>query len=267
MDLEGIKVYPINPIAYMDGSVCAKTSRPTTQHKDACVVGSTTKKYKWTASTKRVVRSKCAALGYDSKKSKRTVWFITLTSSVMIESNEVVSKFTENMKKRGYLYQFIWVRERQKRGANHWHMIFSCNHQRLDYQVFQNAWNSALRSSGADSSKNSVRFGQRPRVYNLDAVTAYISKYLTKGKQSEGSTELAILNSEHEYIRLTHSSRIKYKGVVPLHICNTRLLTNQVYLKSDYFVYYKFESNATYQNWCASGWEMNEYLNNLYTLN
>lgn len=260
--LEPIKISLIDPIAYMDGSVCAKITRPCTQHKNAFSAGCTTKTYKWTSSTKRVVRSKCASLGYTAKKLGHSVWFITLTTSSFIESNEVVSKFTQNMKKQDVFVSFVWVRERQDRGANHWHVVFSSKLQRLNYQVIQSAWNSALRSSGGDSSKNSVRFGKQPRVYNLTAVTAYISKYLTKGKkQNEGIIKYG---SDKELIRLTHSSRIQYKGVVPLHICNTQVLINQVYLKTDYFVYYKFESNSTYQSWCASGWQMNEYLNTLY---
>jgi hypothetical protein len=267
MEIEQVKIYPLNPIAYMDGSVCARTTRPCTQHKNSASLGSSTKKYRWSSGTKRVVRSKCAALGYEAKKLGHSVWFITLTSSSFIETNKVVSNFTDNMKKRGYLSKFVWVRERQERGANHWHIVFSSTLRRLDYMVFQSAWNSALRNGGYDSSKNSVRFGKQPRVYNLNAVTAYISKYLTKGKKPVNCTDVAILGSEHEWIRLTHSSRIQYKGVVPLHICNTQVLINQVYLKTDYFVYYKFQSDATYQSWCVSGWQMNEYLNSLYTLN
>lgn len=139
--------------------------------------------FKWSGKAKRKVQSKCCAMAFDTKML--SVFFVTLTEKVNIESNKVISKYIENLKARKIMDQYVWVRERQKRGANHYHLLFTSKLDRLDISVMQDAWNSAQKSSGGEPSPNSFRLGERPKVMSIGAVSQYISKYMSKSDKKE----------------------------------------------------------------------------------
>lgn len=202
--------YP-QPTLWADGRVVAKITRPTTGRADAASLGAISKTYKWDKTARLVVRSKCASMWWEAKRRKYQTWFITLTARDYVETNECVSNFIENLKKRGIISQFVWVRERQKRGANHWHILFTSKFKLMDYALVRKAWNSALDNLGYEPSPNSVRFGKNPRVYEFKRVVNYICKYMSKANTIKLPARLDDKNEYVECIRLTHSSRIKYK--------------------------------------------------------
>lgn len=147
--------------------------------------------YKWKHSSRIKVRSKVSALHAETGRG----YFITLTQHVSIESNKPIALFLDNLKKQGYVRKFVWVRERQQRGANHYHVYFTSdkwlfdsgeNSRRALAKIFQEAWNSAVCTCGGVASLNSLRFGKRPVVYgSCGQIGNYLTKYMTKGGSNE----------------------------------------------------------------------------------
>jgi hypothetical protein len=229
------------PKVYLDGTVTASMV-VNRQTKPPETIGE--KKYRFTSGVKRVVRSKCVALSMHAKTNKLTTFFVTLTTPDFVESNDVISKFLENCKKQKYVANYIWVRERQIRGANHWHVLFSSCHRSIPVLKFQAMWNRALKTSGFRGSKNSFRLGKRPRVDDVTSVAFYISKYLTKGSK------------DGESIRLTHSSRLVYKGVVTLSGCvdNNYQLQYVYKFTSPFVITFKFSPNVAFCSFVYTEW-------------
>ena len=143
--------------------------------------------YKWKSKNKRLVQSRAVALMRHSQRFKQTMFFLTFTEKVSIENNKVITDFVNNARKQGFFDKFIWVRERQKRGANHYHMLCTSKYKAVPIALLQRAWNSAQRSNGGEISSNSLRLGKRPIVYreNILKVANYISKYMSKGDLKE----------------------------------------------------------------------------------
>lgn len=146
--------------------------------------------YKWTKANRRVVRSRASYLAFMGKIN----YFVTLTMAEEIDSNKVITRFIDNLKKRGYVESFIWVKERG--GENHrlhYHLLFNTNINlfggpkrisKADYvdniKVFTDAWNSAQIGLGGCGSVNSFRLGGSPYVKSPARVGHYISKYISK---------------------------------------------------------------------------------------
>jgi len=142
------------------------------------------KSYSWKAKSKRSVQSAACAL-FMQKRHNETVYFITLTQPESIEDNKSIKLWVNNLKHRKLINQFVWVRERQKNGRNHYHVIFSSRLRFLNIKTFQRAWNVAMKSSGGKGSENSLRLGKEPIVRSIGAVSNYISKYMSKSSTSE----------------------------------------------------------------------------------
>jgi len=143
--------------------------------------------YSWKSKNKRLVQSRCVALMRHAQRFKQQVFFLTFTEKISIENNKVITDFVNNARKQGFFDKFIWVRERQKRGANHYHIICTSKFRSVPVALMQRAWNSAQRNNGGEISNNSLRMGKRPIVYkeNVLKVANYISKYMSKGTGKE----------------------------------------------------------------------------------
>jgi len=197
------------------------------------------KKFSMSASVKRSIRSKGIAIFHDAQANGNVAVFYTLTTaeSNKLESNEVISKYLENCRKNLGVLQYVWVRERQKNGSNHWHIIAECKpitHERpLNYTSHKRAWNAALSSSGYKPSPNSVRFGKKPILKNYFGVIAYVTKYCTKGTLKD------------EVIRVTQSSRIKYKGLAYAEHCIQKNPKRVIW--AQWACVYKFEADCNYR--------------------
>lgn len=166
--------------------------------------------FKWSNRTRRKVQAKACALHMATGGS----YFITLTEPVNIESNEPISLFCNNLTKQGLLLDYVWVRERQKNGKNHYHVLFSSDSALFEAspenptnfvnrgdvaRVISDAWNSAMLSCGGKASKNSVRLGYKPVVANIGAVANYIGKYMSKGDRDTPETYRLHGSSRFEY--------------------------------------------------------------------
>lgn len=147
--------------------------------------------YSWTSSVRKRVQRRVAYMAHTYKNC----YFVTLTFPEEPNDHSVVKKYVDNLVKRGYIRKYLWVFERGSKGGRwHYHLFFSgCDsrsyyrgeNRRLDIEVFQQAWSSALESSGLKSSKNSFRLGKKPHLENATATAKYISKYMTKGQESD----------------------------------------------------------------------------------
>jgi hypothetical protein len=212
------------------------------------------RRYQWKRDTKRRVKSKIVALHEEAKRG----YFITLTQPISIESNKPIALFIDNLKKQGYVKKFVWVRERQQRGANHYHVYFTSdkflfngdqyNRKNLA-QIFQSAWNSAMCLCGGSASPNSVRFFERPVVYgSCGQIANYLTKYMTKG------------GDEPEKIRLHASSQ----GII---YCVSVGIAYDHYLGQP-TIYKETEHAHTFYYQLREGWwrncvELSHYLNNI----
>jgi len=177
---------------YYSGLLVTNLTNPVHKNRIENLKGSQTKKrvYQWNASNKRKVRSRASYLAFIGKPT----YFITLTFPLEIDNNKVMKLFLDNLKKRKYVEDFIWVKERGSKGGRlHYHLLFNSDLALFgsdkksrkvsfvaDKDVFQDAWNSALVRMGGCGAPNSVRLGGSPRVRKIERVGAYISKYVTK---------------------------------------------------------------------------------------
>jgi len=249
------------------GKVSTSWMRNSQSNQNSKNNGYITKTYSWTRGTKKTVRAKTAAISYCAKSRGNTLWFVTLTSVDQV-NNTAVSKLVENLKKRGVIINYVWVRELQKRGVNHWHMLFESQHKLQDYKLWRNAWNSALKSEGATPSSNSVRWGKKPRVYgNPNRVVNYLCKYMTKGKVEAAVNGIRPETPEKFTERVTHSSRIKYTG----HVTLSDLIAQEIFphtaSKNDWSACYYFSPDEKYLAvlyglWAAEVKQKQPYSNN-----
>jgi len=175
--------YRLISTAYANGELICPTAFPT-GNVEISKHASDQKSYGWKSRQVRMVQSAACAL-YMDKPAGYTVFFVTLTEPESIESNQPITLWINNLRKQKQIHQFVWVRERQQRGANHYHVIFSSSYSWLNIGLFQKAWNSALITSGGKGAPNSLRLGDRPIVESIGAVSNYISKYMSKGGNSE----------------------------------------------------------------------------------
>ena len=143
--------------------------------------------FSWKSKNKRLVQSRAVSLMMHANKKLQSVFFLTFTQKVSIESNKVISDFVNNARKQGLFDKFIWVRERQKRGANHYHLVVTSKFAYPPVVLLQRAWTSAQVNNGGEASMNSFRKGLNPVVKkdNIHRVAHYIGKYMSKGVGKE----------------------------------------------------------------------------------
>ena len=109
--------------------------------------------------------------------------FVCTTSPNWNLSEIPISKLVHNLRNGYGMEQFVWVRERAKNGAPHFHFVGDCPH--IDAVKLSLYWSGLF----GQESKNSVRLGSKPhpktgrRLYYLSSRLHawYIGKYLGKG--------------------------------------------------------------------------------------
>ena len=114
---------------------------------------------------------------------KNRLIFITYTFPENIINNEktnkLLSNHLENLQKNYKLHSYIWVVERQNRGAVHYHCIYD-----IPYTSVERINSSFSRSAsrfGIRIAKNSVRLNPKGSlVTNGPGAVKYICKYITK---------------------------------------------------------------------------------------
>jgi hypothetical protein len=195
--------------------------------------------YKWNASNKRLVRSRASYLAFQGKIN----YFVTLTMVTEIDDNKVVKLFIDNLKKRGYINSYIWVKERGSKGNRlHYHLLFNtdCNLfgsnkkiSKVDYmaniEIFQTAWNSAQIRLGGSGSHNSFRLGRSPYIKSVERVGFYITKYITKELGEFDSRMYACSNDLKDVEILANNDKENTISYKPYRIVENDYTTNEYY--------------------------------------
>lgn len=174
------------------------------------------REYCFTNSSRRSVKSKCAYLATRGFPS----YFITLTFVQELEGNKVITRFIDNLKKRGLLKSYVWVKERGEKGGRlHYHLLFNSENHLFsnggnyckasfirDKDIFQAAWNSAQRNLGGGVSNNSMRLGRNPNVQHPNKIASYLSKYITKNFEKFECRNYACSNDLKDSVHIIEST-------------------------------------------------------------
>jgi len=273
-----IKVFP-RIMAWMDGTVSGSFRQLGAKNDQSKHNGCGKKKYRYSAGVRRVVRAKIASMAFQTPKGR--LWFFTLTASDHIEDNRPLKCYFDNLVKRGIVKDYVWVRERQKRGANHWHVIASMGSDYVSYKVMRNAWNSALETCGYAPSINSWRGGDKNGkvlVSDWNRACNYVSKYMTKHSNEkrkvvvdEYSPEVKKQKVSYKVVddwedfRLTASSRIQYKGKIELNEFISMPASHKKYITNGYVGMHVFEPNHSYYAHVLTAWRVCVEVENYYT--
>jgi len=127
------------------------------------------------------VKSACVSLW--NKRRHTSLLFLTITAP----SDECEKKIStawrlwlKNMATNRGLRQYVWVKERTKKGRIHYHILIDKKYVHIGFM--QRAWSTAYQSSTGYTStySNSVRLGTRPVVNSIDSIAGYLTPYFTK---------------------------------------------------------------------------------------
>lgn len=268
------RVFNMCPIGWANGTVTARISRPIAS-KGGDI--NPDKLYRPSKRLKRIVESKAAAMTYGAVACT----MITLTCLDYIETNEAVTKFLENCMKQKLFMKYLWVRERQERGANHWHLLVTLPARYVDIKAIRRAWASARKSCGFDSSLNSVQVGFKSKdgkkqlfCNDVKRAALYVGKYISKFKKIVLRVNKAIKNGvwiddirEGEIIKISASSVIKYKGRIELESCFKNAPTKKHMIQGANNIIFLFDQSKNFMRWLVGSWSMHEYINELYCQN
>jgi len=110
--------------------------------------------------------------------------FITLTYGLHYPEDHLSKKhleaFIKRIKRKEPGFQFIWVAEKQKRGAIHYHILTP---QYIDKNIINKAWNGIVQKWQRSQIENGCK--QQTVYPNVGAVND-AGKYMTKYMQKEG---------------------------------------------------------------------------------
>jgi hypothetical protein len=141
----------------------------------------------------------CAAFQHDNKVNK--IMFFTFTIKQNLtdtsQTNKAWSYFLKLMRTRHKLNSFIWVAERQKRGAVHYHTLLDIPF--IKYSEIKLLFSRTFARYNIEvSEKNSVSGSKNGNsiVSNVDKAVKYLTKYMTKElNQSFSGRNYAISNN------------------------------------------------------------------------
>lgn len=138
------------------------------------------KKRKYTVN-KSKVQSACIRC-WQLKKSKNML-FLTYTfpfEPTEDEASKIWNLTLKNLKQNYNVKNYVWVKERQKSGRLHYHIIL--DRDRIGIINIQKSFNNHIHNVRCDVniSFNSVRLGKRPLIRSISAVAKYLCKYISK---------------------------------------------------------------------------------------
>lgn len=140
------------------------------------------KTYRLNYSRYRQLSSNCAYM-FDHKVNK--IVFLTFTIKDNVKDNALTNKawsyYLKILRQRYKLHSYLWVAERQKRGAIHYHALFDMpftKYQTLS-QLFHKAFEKFnIAASSANSVSTSKYYGAI--VHSKEMALKYICKYISK---------------------------------------------------------------------------------------
>jgi hypothetical protein len=212
VDLDKARIYN-NGVA-----ICWKGSR-TGQKRD--VLKEAAKKLRHFSIKKTKIQSACVAAW--CKKNTRYMLFITFTFAfepTEDQARKIWDLMLNSLRNTYNVNSYVWVKERQKSGRLHYHIIIDRN--RVDIKAIQATYNSAVLNicPGCPVSTNSVRLGNKPIIYSVASISRYLSKYISKEanefeKRACGWSDLSLYTdlTTEKLMELVTDKAIYYKTI------------------------------------------------------
>lgn len=120
----------------------------------------------------------------DGQTEKAYASFITLTYGLHYPEDHLSKKhleaFIKRIKRKHPYFQFIWVAEKQKRGAIHYHILTP---QYIPKSIINKAWNGIVKKWQRSQIENGCK---QQEVYPHVGAVNDAGKYMTKYMQKEG---------------------------------------------------------------------------------
>jgi len=144
------------------------------------------------------------------RKKQNEIIFVTYTTKQVIEHsviNKIFSNHLHNLSKNYGLNSFLWVAERQKRGAIHYHCLFDIPY--VDIRKITRSFSRTLETAGYIPSVNSVQLAKNWGAIVKDTGYAikYFCKYATKvrGKPYDAKIYAYSHNITPKTIRISYT--------------------------------------------------------------
>lgn len=120
--------------------------------------------------------------------------FITLTYGMHYPSDHLSKKHLDNfikrIKRKYSHFQYVWVAEKQKRGAIHFH-ILTPNY--IDKEVINKAWNGIVQKWQRSEAENGCKQQEvYPNVGKVYSAGKYMTKYMQKEDENIGGNMYGI---------------------------------------------------------------------------
>ncbi len=149
------------------------------------------KKYKLTYAHSRKIASS-AAYQYHNRKNKITFLTFTLKDNVTDTNltNKAWTEYLNYLRKQYKMHSFIWVAERQKRGAVHYHALIDI--PKTPYSILKEQFSRIFKKYDINvSAKNSISTSKQHGaiVNDIEKAVKYITKYVTKGAFAKDEEE------------------------------------------------------------------------------
>ena len=192
-------------------------------------------------------------LNQNSKGARPYASFITLTYGLHYPSDHVSKKHLEHFIKRIKRvepdFQFIWVIEKQKRGAPHFH-ILTPNY--IDKEVINKAWNGVVSKWQKSEIDNGCKQQTvYPNVGKVFEAGKYMTKYMQKQQENIGGNMYGI---DYKTRKLMKSETISIEAETNLNDIAEHL---SVHLKTKEGVTFTCQDfNGNNQYWIS---ELNEF--------
>lgn len=188
------------------------------------------KSYKMTYSKYRQLASNCAYM-FDNKINKISFLTFTIQDNIKDTSNtnKAFSYFLKQMRASKKLHSYLWVAERQKRGAVHYHGLFDLPFipfpeiAKLFHRSFAKF---NIKASDRNSVSTSKEYGAI--VYSREQALKYITKYISK--------------QINQYFRGREHAFSNNINVKPVDISHEKFLE----LRETTRNYYEFEYSSAY---------------------
>lgn len=127
-----------------------------------------------------------ASIDLFKRKKGRCLLFITFTFAGVPDEKEcakVWEQVLHSLRETYNVDSYVWVKEFQKRGVIHYHILL--NKTYIPIKKLQWTFNRICVHNKLRTSNCSVQLGRRPRVYTIERVKNYLSKYLAKGSDDK----------------------------------------------------------------------------------
>ena len=152
-------------------------------HEEAVQIGKKDKRFYLKYKHYRQIASSAAYM-YDNRVNQIVFFTFTIQDNIADNSitNPAFSYALKRFKKDYGLHSYLWVAERQKRGAIHYHCLFDMPF--TEYSILKKVWADVGAKFGIKvSRKNSVSGSKNgsSKVNNVEKAIKYITKYIAKG--------------------------------------------------------------------------------------